>query len=145
MDLCTLACGIREKKSVSLHVPVNWHPNTGLSTFEPGLDENRPKHIYTVTPTCLNLGHTTSFSRLSSGSSRVSSLPRGILKSLQLKPSPQGSWRVRSESLLPFLTIVDTTNKLTVSLVNTDQAQRDRVCSDQSVKNTPEISHLHSQ
>ena len=45
----------------------------------------------------------------------------GYLKSLQLKPPPQGSWRVRSESLLPFLTIVDTTNKLTVSLETQEQ------------------------
>ena len=42
-------CGIWEKKSTSLEVSVNWHPNTGLCTLEQGLAENWPNQIYSVT------------------------------------------------------------------------------------------------
>ena len=69
------------------------------------------------------------------------------LKTLHLKPSTQGSRRIRRETLLPFLTIVDTTNKLVVSLVTTQTAStlRDRACAFPPVKNPPEISQFHSQ
>ena len=132
VDLWTWACFIWEKKCVFLHVSVNWHPNTSLSTLEQGLAENRSKHIYSVT-------HIQSLF--------VTPITSGYLKNLQVKPSLQGSWRVRSESLLPFLKIVDTTNGLTVSLVNplTARTPRDSVCAYQSLKNTPEIFQLYSQ
>ena len=63
-------------------------------------------------------------------------LQEGNLKTLHLKPSPQGSWRIRRETLLPFLTIVDTTNKLAVVLVTTLRAstQRQRAHANQPEK-----------
>ena len=73
-------------------------------------------------------------------------LQEGNLKTVQLKPSPQGSWRVRREKLLSFQTILDTTNQLAVPLVITLTAstQIDRACVFPFVKYPPEISQLHS-
>ena len=69
------------------------------------------------------------------------------LKTLHLKPSTQGSRRIRRETLLTFLTIVDTTNKLAVALVTTLTAstQRDWACAFSPVKIPPEITHFHSR
>ena len=36
-------------KSVTLHVSVNWHPNTSLSTLEQGLADNGTEHKLSVT------------------------------------------------------------------------------------------------
>ena len=43
----------------------------------------------------------------------------GTLNTLHLKTSPQGSWWITTETLLPFIKIVDTRNKLAGALVNT--------------------------
>ena len=67
--------------------------------------------------TSFYLGHSSSFSRLSISKDRVPSPPRGKPQTIHLKLSPQGSWRIRRETLLPFMTIVDTTTKLALALV----------------------------
>ena len=41
--------GIQEMRSVTLHVSVNWHPNTSLSTLEQGLADNGPENNFSVT------------------------------------------------------------------------------------------------
>ena len=71
-------------------------------------------------------------------------LQEGNLKNLHLTISPKESWRIRRESLLPFLKIVDTKNKQEQSLVNTPRYsnQRDRSFVYQTVKNPPGISKL---
>ena len=103
-------------KSVTLHISVNWHPNTSLSILQQGLAGNGPEHKFSVTQTSLYLGHCSSFPILSIGRARVPSPEEGNLKTLHLKPSPQGSWRIRRETLLPCLTIVDTTNNMALAL-----------------------------
>ena len=49
-------------------------------------------------------------------------LQEGNFLTFCLKPSPQGSWWIRREPFLPFLTVWDTTNRLEVALVTTQTA-----------------------
>ena len=74
-------------------------------------------------------------------------LQEGNLKTLNLNPSSQGRLRFRIESLLPFLTILDTKIMLAVALISTlrGSTQRVRTCAYQLLNNPPEISQLHSQ
>jgi len=48
VDIWTRACGIKEKKCVTLYVSVNWHPKNDLRIFEQGLAEVRPDCTFSV-------------------------------------------------------------------------------------------------
>ena len=78
--------------------------------------------------TCLFLGHSSSFSRLWFAGTLAPLLQEGTLKKIHLKFSPQCLCRIRRETLLPLLTIVDTRNKMALPLVNSlaRRTQRER-------------------
>ena len=123
VDLWTRAQGILEMKFLSLHVSGNWHLNTSLSTLEHGLADDGPRlqlccHQKTVS--IWDTPHPSLDPWLAGPESPL--LQEGSLNTLYLKASAQGSWRIRTEALLPFLTIVDATNKLALALVTTLQA-----------------------
>ena len=91
------------------------------------------------------LWQSSSFSRLLCVRDGLPSPPRGKHKILHLKPSTQFSLWLR-ETLLPFLTFVDTTNRLALSLFTpvTASSQRDTACFYRPVKYPPKISQIHS-
>ena len=122
-------------KSVTLHISVNWHPNTSLSILQQGLAGNGPEHKFSVTQSSLYLGHCSSFPILSIGRARVPSPEEGNLKTLHLKHSPQGSWRIRKETLLPFPSHHTTSQ----------HPNRGRAFYYPPMENPPEISWFHSR
>ena len=146
VDLWTRDWDIYEVKTVTLHDSVNWQPNNVLSTLEQGLADNgqTAKFMSSQNGSILNSPHS-SLDPLLSGqdSPRLqdeTSRPASVILNT-------GSYKITRETLLNFLTILDTTNKFSVALINTLTAstQRDRACAYQPVKNPPEISQLHSR
>jgi len=113
---------------VTLHVSGKWHLNTCLSTIEQDLADNGRVHKFSVHPNPVSIWDTSHPSLDPPLSWPESPLHKeGNLKTLHMKPSPQGTWRIRRETLLQFLAIVDTTNKLVVAIVSklTASTQRD--------------------
>ena len=114
-------------KCVILQVLINWHPNTGLRTLEqwPGGKWPRVQDFSQPKPFPIwHIPHPTLDPRLSVTEPLL--IQEGILKTLHMKTSLQGSWRIRRETLLHFLTIVDTTNYLALALVTTLPASTQR-------------------
>ena len=91
------------------------------------MDKNELKYKFSVTPNPESIWETSLPSLEKVFAGPESSLQQeGTLNTLQLKTSPQGSWGIRNEILLPFLTIADTTNKLELALVTTLPARNQR-------------------
>lgn len=83
----------------------------------------RSASILTPKPN-LSLGHFSSFSWPLICRDRVTSPPRGNPQDTQKKTSCHCIWRVIWETLLPFLTNVDTTDHLALALPNRTQRNR---------------------
>ena len=129
---------------MSLHVSVIWHPSKGLSTLRYGLAENEPEckysGIYTIPSSIQDSPNSSLDPRLAGPDNPL--FQNGNFKKLHRNPSPQGSCRIRRETLLSFLTLVDTTKKLAVALVTTLSQCRKRQClclstSEISTRNIP--------
>ena len=133
--------------NVALHVSVNWHTNIGLSTHELDLSDKWPEGKIPVTLNQSLWGNSSSFSRPRLAEPVTPVLKEGNLKYLHLRISTQGSWRIKRETLLPLLTILDTTIKQAVALVNPQitATKRDTACAYLPVICAPEISQILSQ
>ena len=90
-------------KSLTLHVSMSWQLNNGLSTIEQGLADNGPQCMFPLTQTVSiwDTPHPSQDAHLAW--SEYPPLQEGNLKTLDLKPSPKSSWKIRRETLLPFL------------------------------------------
>ena len=98
--------------SVTFQVSLNWHLITGLSTLDqcPETPWHRMQDFWHPKPASLwNIPHPSLDPQL--WGTECSPMQEGSLKSLHLKTWPQGSQWIRSVTLLPYLTIVDTTKK----------------------------------
>ena len=113
--------------SVTFQVSLNWHLITGLSTLDQCPE--RPWHrmqdfCHPKPPSIWNIPHPALHQRFWGTDSPT--MQDGSLKSLHRKNSPQGSQWTKSETLIPYLTIVDTKNKLALSRVSTLPASTQR-------------------
>ena len=94
-----------ENRSQTLHDPVNWHPNTGLRTLEEALPDCGSEDIYFFISKLSLIWTMFIISIPLTGISESSLLHVGNLMTLHMKPSPQGSRRIGSTTLFPFLII----------------------------------------
>ena len=101
-------------KSVSLHISVNWQSKTILSTLELNMADNGPEQKFLSPQNRLYLAQSSFLSRPTLVRARCPSPPRGKPQYLPLQPSIQGSCKITRETVLYFLTGLDTMNKLEV-------------------------------
>ena len=90
------------------------------------------------------LGYYSCFYRATIHRDRVPSHLRRNPQKLHLKTSQQGSWWITRKTIIPFLTIMDTINRMTLALVSTHSArsQIERGLVLIKLEIPPEISHL---
>ena len=90
-------------ESLTLHISLNWHPNTGLSNLEKALADNALECNFLSPKLSLYTGYSSSFSRHSIVRAVSPLLQEGTLRTLNLKTSTQGSWWFTRDPSIPSL------------------------------------------
>ena len=135
-------------KSVTLHISLNWHVNTGLITLENGLDDKGPESKNSLKQTSLYLEHSWSNSRPTIGRDRVPSHTRGKPQYYALEDLTTGLMedQKREAPSLPYnFGHQKQAGTCPSSHTNSQHPKRGRTCAYKPVGNPPEVYKFHSR